>query len=145
MNKGLKELKVFCDGGARGNPGPAAIGFVVKNQMSEIIYQHGEMIGEATNNTAEYQAVIYALRWLGGFLLAKKSVVKVGFYLDSQLVVNQLNGHFKIKKPHLRKLFNKLKCLEGEFKAKLYYYYIPRKENSEPDRLLNQALDKLML
>src|SRR3989344_5426246 len=97
-------LSIYTDGGARGNPGPAAIGFVVKNG-EDTIAEQAEFIGETTNNTAEYQAVIYALNWIEA---NQKDATTIAFYLDSKLVVNQLLGTFKIKQPHLQALSNQI-------------------------------------
>lgn len=139
-----KILKIYCDGGARGNPGPAAIGFVVEDLGKGIIYEHGEEIGKATNNMAEYQAVVQALRWLSGYLYDRNTVGRLEFFLDSQLVVNQLNGNFKIKKAHLLQYYKQIKTLEKNLKPKISYQYIPRDKNAQADQLLNQALDKLV-
>jgi len=134
-------LKIFCDGGSRGNPGPAAIGFVVQDENEELIFEHGEEIGRATNNTAEYQAVVYALHWLAGFCW-QRSLFKVDFFLDSKLVVNQVNGNYKVKKIHLKKLLKQLKRLEKKISIKPNYHYICREKNHLADSLLNQALDQ---
>jgi len=138
-----KFLNIHCDGGARGNPGPAAIGFVVEDSSKRRIYEYGEGIGETTNNAAEYQAVVLALRWLSGYLHGRNTIDCLNFFLDSQLVVNQLNGNFKIKKPHLRQYHNQIKTLEKNLKIKVGYQYIPREQNTQADKLLNQALDNL--
>lgn len=135
-------LTVFCDGGARGNPGPAAIGFVIYNREGEVIHQQGTAIGEATNNVAEYQAVIHCFQWLKQNYLNQHQSTAIHFNLDSKLVVNQLNGLFKIKQAHLQKLVLEIKQLETEFTMPVIYHYIPREKNYLADRLLNQALDK---
>ena len=137
------QLKVFCDGGARGNPGPAAIGFVVQDSTGSVIHQHGEFIGSTTNNVAEYRAVIAALEWL----IKNKStfhfeLLTLNFYLDSALVVNQLNGLFKIKQAHLRELVLQVKILESSLQVSPVYAAIPRSQNSHADSLVNQALDQ---
>ncbi|MBU0618788.1 ribonuclease HI family protein [Patescibacteria group bacterium] len=137
-------LKIFCDGGARGNPGPAAIGFVIYNQQGELIHRQGIAIGKATNNVAEYQGVIHSLKWLKQNYLNKYKPTMINFNLDSKLVVNQLSGLFKIKKPHLQKLVLLIKQLERELVVPVTYCYIPREKNYLADQLLNQALDQLM-
>ena len=95
------QLVVYCDGGARGNPGPAATGFLIKDSRGSTLVAKGELLGRATNNVAEYQAVIKALKWLvkNGRRLFSGCQLKgeIIFFLDSQLVVNQLNGVYKIK------------------------------------------------
>lgn len=137
------ELHIYCDGGARKNPGPAAIGAVIRIQDSEKIAEISKYIGIATNNEAEYQAVIHALKWLVENLPSlDKQPEKIEFFIDSVLVVNQINGKFKIKKPHLRELLLKIHNLEGQIQAPITYNRIPREENIEADELVNKALDE---
>lgn len=142
-------LVVFTDGGARGNPGPAAIGFIIKDDHGQILVELGKFIGRATNNVAEYQAVIEALKWLSlniqypidrsaGFFRN----ANIQFFLDSQLVVNQLNGRFKVKDTKLKNLVIKVRCLEKEINGKIFYHFIPRQKNHHADFLVNQTLDK---
>lgn len=138
-----KALKIFSDGGARGNPGPAAIGFVVKDENNKVLYQHGECIGKATNNVAEYQGVVKALDYLLKKYPQGKGILKIDFYLDSKLVVNQLNGSFKVKQPHLQRLVQLIKVKETHLSRPVFYHHIPREQNTEADSLLNQALDKV--
>lgn len=132
-------LKINTDGGSRGNPGPAAIGIVIKDESQKLIHQFGKTIGTATNNIAEYQAVIAALNWLNQKNLSLESI---HFFLDSTLVVNQLNGLWKVKDPNLRQKVIKIRQLEAPLKTKITYQAIPREKNFEPDALLNQALDQ---
>ena len=133
------QLSVFCDGGARGNPGPAAIGFVVKGDSGKILKKCGKFIGRATNNVAEYQAVIEALTWLKSEI--QNSKFKIQFFLDSRLVVNQLNGLFKIKNNKLRQLIVKVRQLEQEVGGNVSYHLIERSKNQEADQLVNETLD----
>jgi ribonuclease HI len=135
----MKYLKIYTDGGARGNPGPAAYGLVIKNQKENIIYKYGEKIGKATNNQAEYEGLIAGLKWL-----VKKNVQpeKIDFFLDSTLVVNQMQGNFKVKSLNIRPLWRRAKKLEDKIDAKINYHHIPREKNTEADKMLNEALDK---
>lgn len=129
---------VHTDGGARGNPGPAAIGVVIEDGNKKIIKKVGRYIGKTTNNVAEYSAVIEALRVL------KQGVGEspdVEFFLDSTLVVNQLNGLFKIKDPTLRTLATNIRILEQELGGSVRYTAVPRTQNFLADILVNQALD----
>ena len=138
-----KKLLVFADGGARGNPGPAAIGFVVKDEKGLVLDKKGKAIGQATNNIAEYTAVIEALKWLKNELTShelRANELRVTFFLDSQLVVNQLNGLYKIKNSKLRNLIIKVRQLEKEVGGNIFYLHIPREKNKEADTLVNQAL-----
>ena len=130
-------LKINCDGGSRGNPGPAAYGFVIRDGPN-IIKEGSGYIGITTNNVAEYTAVIEALGWLK----EKKTKSDINFFLDSQLVVSQLNGIYKVKNSKIRELVIKVHELEAAF-GKIIYYHIPREENSDADKLVNMALDKI--
>lgn len=129
-------LKVFCDGGSRGNPGPAAWGFVVKND-NQVIKGDKGYIGVSTNNAAEYTAIIEALNWLK----ENHKGEDLQFYLDSQLAAAQLSGIYKVKNANIRNLIVKIRELESEFR-KISYNHIPRDENKEADRLVNEALDQ---
>lgn len=134
----MEELFVFTDGGSRGNPGPAAIGVVIKDEKGKILTQFGKRIGETTNNVAEYSAVIGALKWIGE--RRKFFGSRINFFLDSSLVVNQLNGLFKMKNRNLRELLIKIRQLEATIGGKVSYQSIPRQKNYLADRLVNQSL-----
>jgi ribonuclease HI len=136
-------LLVCCDGGARGNPGHSAIGFLIKNNQGKVLVKEGRYIGKATNNVAEYSAVIAALTWLVKHQSSCQLPASCQFCLDSQLVVNQLNGKFKIKNLKLQKLALKVKELENRISIDIYYNYILRNKNYEADRLVNLVLDKI--
>ncbi len=137
------QLSVFCDGGARGNPGPAAVGFVIRDTQGHVLAEKGECLGRATNNVAEYQGVIKSLEWLINYQKnnSEFSMLDSKFFLDSQLIVNQLMGRYKIKQPHLQQLAIRVKELESQLKAKITYQYVSREQNQQADKLLNQALD----
>ncbi len=137
-----KTLDIFTDGGARGNPGPAAVGVVVKGQNGERLTAFGKFIGQATNNVAEYQAVIAALEWLEKESQIFSGYQQINFYLDSALVVNQLNGKFKVKDLKLKNLIIKIKSLEKNISQKTFYQFIPRAENYQADFLVNQTLNR---
>lgn len=137
-----KKLLVFADGGARGNPGPAAIGFIVKDSLGEILVKKGKFIGKATNNVAEYTAVIEALGWIKNNITINNQQLTISFFLDSKLIVNQLNGLFKIKNSGLRNLIIKVRQLEREAGGNVSYHFIPREKNKEADTLVNQSLGK---
>lgn len=128
-------IEVFCDGGARGNPGPAAYGFVV--QQGDIkIHEESGFLGIGTNNFAEYTALIKAFEYLSQKFMHQE----VNFFLDSELVVNQMSGLFKIKSVSIRSLVVKVRELESNFKT-VRYNHIPRIMNKEADKLVNIALD----
>ena len=130
------KLTIFTDGGARGNPGPAALGVVIYDEKGKIIKKIGRYLGEKTNNEAEYEAVIEALK-LAADLGAKLVVVN----LDSELVGRQLNSIYKIKNSRMQELAVKVRNLEAAFK-KVVYKTIPREKNVLADSLVNEAIDK---
>ena len=139
------KLIIYTDGGSRGNPGPAAIGVVFKQLQGsrEIIYkEYAETIGECTNNEAEYQAVIFALKKAKA-LFGKEKIKNMGveIRLDSELLANQLSGHYRIDEDKLKLLFVDVWNLRLDFGSVLFSY-IPREKNKQADRLLNQALNQ---
>jgi len=135
MNK-YNKLIIYTDGGARGNPGPAGIGAVIYDEQKNKIAEVSKYIGKATNNQAEYKAVI------AGLEKAKQlGAAKVEMYLDSELVVEQLNQRYKVKNKGLVPLFVKIWNLSIGFK-KVSYQYIRREMNKEADRLANLAMDQ---
>lgn len=137
----MKKLKIYTDGGARGNPGPAAIGIVVQDEKGQILFQQGKAIGWATNNQAEYQALIRALTWTKNQPIQPETI---DCYLDSQLVVAQMQGRYRIKSDSIKKLWQQAKQLEQTLSpTKINYHLIPRRLNQKADQLLNQALDLL--
>jgi len=139
----MKTLLVYTDGGARGNPGPAAVGIVVKSETGQILQKLSRRIGETTNNTAEYQAVVEALTYLNKRKrdIPNENISVCQFHLDSVVVVNQVNGLYKVKEAHLRELLLKVRILEQELGWKITYKQIPRTRNWEADALVNEALD----
>lgn len=139
------QLKVFTDGGSLNNPGQAAIGYVIY-QDNNIVFKHGERIGIATNNFAEYTAVVKALQKIKELIKTNSiilhgTVEKVDFYSDSRLMVNQLNGLFKVKNGVIRDFVLKIRILEQEIKIPIFYTNIPREKNKEADELVKQALN----
>jgi len=138
----MKKLIIInTDGGSRGNPGPAAIGAVFSDEKGMIIKEYGECIGQATNNEAEYQAVIFAIKKMNQ-LFGKKDAknFEVEFRSDSELLVKQLNGQYKIEEPGLQPLFLKIWNLKIEL-GDVKFKHIPREENKRADRMVNEALD----
>ncbi len=132
----MEKLLLYTDGGSRNNPGPAATGFVLQDDQDQVLKKGGSFLGRATNNEAEYQALIEGLR------AAKKfSPDYLVCFLDSLLVVNQLTGVFKIKEARLRELVFEIKTLEKNFES-IRYEHIPREKNKEADAIVNQILDE---
>lgn len=135
------KLIICTDGGARGNPGPAAIGVVICDEKGKIIKKYSQAIGETTNNQAEYQAVIFAFKKIKA-LFGKKKVkdMEIEIRMDSELISQQLNHQYKIKEKNLQPLFLKVWNLMLDF-GKVNFKYISREENKEADKLVNEALD----
>lgn len=136
----MNKIKIFTDGAARGNPGPSAIGVVISANGAKKTYR--EFIGYATNNEAEYKALIFSLQKVK--LVHGKSKSKnlnLECYLDSELIVKQLNRKYKVLEENIQKLFLLLWNLSIDFK-KVKYFHIPRSKNTEADRLANLALDE---
>lgn len=132
---------VYTDGGSRGNPGPAAIGVIIKDAKGHMVKSYGDAIGTATNNQAEYRAVISALQKLKSLLGGKRSQeTTVDAFMDSELVARQLNDEYKIAEESLFPLFIKVHNLKLDFK-KVSFQHVPREKNREADKLVNQALD----
>ena len=137
MDKSSKRLTIYVDGASRGNPGPAAVGVVIKDEQGATMLKVSSSIGRATNNQAEYSALIRALQEA-----SKLGADQVYINTDSQLMSEQINGNYKVRNAHIRPLFEKAVQLLTAFQ---YYSidHIPRYLNSEADALANEALNKL--
>lgn len=129
-----KKIKVYTDGGARGNPGPAGLGVVIYDEKDNLMSRHNKYIGVATNNQAEYQALILALE-----KAKEMGAQNLECFLDSELVVKQLNGEYRVKDRDLGPLFIKVWNLKQGFK-KITFCHIPREKNKEADRLVGEAV-----
>jgi len=135
-------FSVFCDGGARGNPGPAASAYVILDDKDNVIYSHGNYLGHTTNNIAEYHAVLNSLLWLETHSYLNESCKEVRYYLDSLLVVNQIKGIYKVKNVDLKKINSEIRFKIEKYKfIKFILEYIPRAKNSLADSLVNETLD----
>lgn len=133
------KLTINCDGGARGNPGPAGIGILINQNAKCKNIEISKYIGTATNNQAEYQAVIEALKYIDSNF--PKSAIEADFLLDSQLVVEQLNGNYKIKNEGLKPLFWQIRELLMQIGGKVSFTHIRREQNAQADKLVNEAID----
>lgn len=131
-----QEVKVFADGGSRGNPGPSASGFVVLDMEDNILVDKGVYLGVTTNNQAEYTALKLALEEC-----RKMNVQVVHVYLDSLLVVNQMIGIFKVKNRDLWPIHDAIKKLVTGFKE-VSFKHVPREFNKQADAAVNRALDE---
>lgn len=136
----MQKIIVHSDGGARGNPGPSAIGVVIENDKGEVLQEISEYIGDTTNNIAEYTAVLNGLKSLAVMFNNETRDLEIDWRLDSELVVKQLAGEYKVKNPGLRTLFEEIRDLRAAFPG-LSLKHVRREENKEADKLVNKALD----
>jgi len=132
------KLNIYSDGGSRGNPGPSAIAFIVLGEDGKILKKYSGYVGIRTNNQAEYEALLSALEFA-----SEQAAEEVFCYMDSELVVKQLNGEYKVKDPKLRTLWLKVQALKQNFK-KTSFINVSRTDPyvQEVDRLVNQTLDR---
>lgn len=133
------KLTIFADGASRGNPGLSAYGFSIQDEQGKTLHNEGRYIGIATNNFAEYSAVLASLKYaLNQFF--KELPLTIDFYVDSQLVVQQLSGKYKVKSINLKRLILQIHNLMVKV-GQVYFHYIPRAQNRRADQLANNALD----
>jgi ribonuclease HI len=136
----MSKISIFTDGGARGNPGPAALGVYIEDDNKKELTRIGKKLGEATNNFAEYSAIIEGFSWV----IKNKNkfnIESINLYTDSQLAYSQLSGLYKVKDGKIRELVFKIRQQEAEIKAPIFYNHIPREENKKADFMVNLALD----
>ncbi len=131
----MRRLSIYVDGGARGNPGPAGIGVVIKDEKGKVIKEFNKYIGITTNNLAEYNAVIYGLQEA---LIERADEVRLN--LDSELVVQQLKGDYRVKNKNIKPLFEQALHLISGFK-KVEITHIKREDNRQADKLVNKAIN----
>lgn len=137
-NKSNKRLFLSTDGGARGNPGPAGAGFVLYNHAGEVIFADGKYLGENTNNVAEYTALILGLE-KALEMNAQEIVIK----MDSELIVKQMSGEYKIKQPHLQELAAEVRDLLKQFDS-FEFKHVLRHLNKAADEQVNKAIDRAL-
>ena len=134
----MSRITVNVDGGARGNPGPAAIGVVLRGDDGSVLEEVGERIGEATNNVAEYKALLRGIE-----LAAGQGATDLELIGDSELVVRQVEGKYKVKNAGIKPLHAEVKRALGDFDS-WSIRHVRRAENGDADRLVNQALDGVL-
>lgn len=135
MNSPGPELVIHIDGGSRGNPGPAGFGVHAVDGKGRVVAEHFGFIGVATNNVAEYQALVHAFR-----LAAARGARRIEIRSDSELVVKQMNGVYKVKHPDMITLWRQASTLRRGFAA-VEIRHVRREQNKEADALANQAMD----
>jgi len=134
-------LSIYTDGGSRGNPGPSGFGVVVYDESKKIISQISKFVGVKTNNEAEYLALVDALSWVKSNL-SNYDITSLNFYSDSQLLVRQMQGKYKVKAPTITPLYHQAVSLLREINLNYKFHEIPRELNSAADSLANQAMDQ---
>ena len=132
----MQSLVVYTDGACRGNPGPAATGWLIRNEHGQIIDEGGSFLGRRTNNEAEYEAVIEALSVAG-----KHSATHVLLRSDSELLIRQINGQYRVKNARLLPLYQRVQQLRREFETTVFEH-VRREFNREADAAANAALDE---
>ncbi|MBI2195587.1 MAG: ribonuclease HI family protein [Candidatus Levybacteria bacterium] len=137
------KIGIFTDGGARGNPGKAAIGVYIKDSQGKVLAEIGKTIGIGTNNVAEYKAVIEALNWVIENREVLPKDAEIFFFMDSLLVYSQIIGAFKVKDANLKSLRAKVKEKELQIGLPIVYRHVPREQNKNADRMVNHALDNI--
>jgi ribonuclease HI len=138
----INVINVYTDGGARGNPGPAATGVYISDGKDKKIAGFGNALGIATNNVAEYKAIIEALDWIIENKKDFSQDAKINFFMDSKLACSQIVGLFKVKNAKLRELLFAVRDREAQINLPIYYKHIPREKNTQADAFVNEALDK---
>ncbi|HLW52093.1 MAG TPA: ribonuclease HI family protein [Candidatus Angelobacter sp.] len=134
-SRGTFAITANIDGGARGNPGPAAFGVIIRNAQGEIVEELGEYLGIQTNNVAEYSGLLAALEYAERERMASLRVLS-----DSELLVRQMRGQYKVKNPVLRELFDRAQAMVRRLQ-KFSIEHVLRESNRDADRLVNQVLD----
>lgn len=139
----MAKIKIYTDGGSRGNPGPAAIGVYISDGNNKELAKIGKKIGEATNNVAEYSAITEGFTWV----LANKGkhdISEVYFYMDSQLAYSQIVGLYKVKNERIRGFIFEIRQKEAELGVPVFYNHIFREKNKKADLMVNLALDNML-
>lgn len=136
----MSKISIYTDGGARGNPGPAALGVYIEDENKKELARIGKRLGDTTNNIAEYSAIVEAMSWAVGNK-QKQKIESISLFMDSQLAFSQLSGIYKIKNSSIRDLVFKIRQLEQELNVPVFYNHIPREKNIKADFMVNLALD----
>ena len=135
------KLTIYTDGGARGNPGPAGIGVVILDEEGKTVKEIAEYIGETTNNQAEYTAVVRALQECKKLFGEKLRETSIEVRMDSELVVRQLSGLYKVKEAGMKEQFARVAKLRLEDAPHIIFTHVRREKNKRADELVNQAID----
>ena len=139
----MEKIIIYTDGGARGNPGPAGIGVLIQDETGKMLHESSAYIGETTNNVAEYEALIRALEDVKIFGEKLKDM-QVEVRMDSELIVRQMQGIYKVREPSLKERFAKVATARLERVPNLTFTHVPREQNKRADELVNEAIDKAL-
>lgn len=140
----MQKITIFTDGGARGNPGPAAAGAVIFDEAGHVVKEVSDYLGETTNNVAEYEAllrVLHATKQIFGIELLH---MEVEIKMDSELIVRQMHGIYKVKEPSLKERYIQVKELLKDI-PNATFTHVRREQNKHADRLVNEAIDNALL
>ena len=137
-------IHAFTDGASRGNPGHGGIGVILKNESGTVIKEEKKYLGKVTNNMAEYSALLACLQSINGLIAEKKGFTcsKLIVHSDSELMVRQLNGVYKVKDRELKKFFGRVQDTLRTSRFEFSIKHIPREENREADALANESIDE---
>jgi len=133
-------INVYIDGGSRGNPGQAAIGFVILDDKGKEVYRFGKKVGHCTNNTAEYIAIFELLKYIVEKFSKNKRAEPITIYSDSELLVRQINGEYRVKSANLKEIYKKI-CSLLEMLPQVKVKYLSREKNRVADWIVNRVLD----
>ena len=136
----MAKISIYTDGGARGNPGPAALGVYVEDEDGKELMKIGKKLGDQTNNFAEYSAIEEGLLWAINNK-ADLNITEINVYMDSQLAYSQLTGLYKVKNSAIRDFVFRIRQIEQEIGVPILYNHIPREKNKKADLMVNLALD----
>ncbi len=137
----MQKITIHTDGGARSNPGPAGIGVVIQNESGEVIGEVSRFIGSQTNNYAEYEALIQGLLAVREMFSGKTDDIEMSVVMDSELVVKQCQGLYKIKEPTLKEQWGRVQAIRAEFFPHITFTHVRREHNAHADKLVNAAVD----
>lgn len=135
------QFTIHADGGSRGNPGPSGAGAMIRDELGNSVASVSQYLGTRTNNYAEYEAVILAFETLAKLTGKKVGTTEVVVKMDSELVVKQMKGLYKVKHPVLKEQYARLVQAAGAF-GKVSFTHVPREENGDADALANEAMDR---
>ncbi len=136
-----EKIIIYTDGGARGNPGPAGIGVVITDGEGKQVREISEYIGKATNNYAEYEALVRALIEAKNMFGENLREMQIEVKMDSELAVRQLSGLYKVKEPGLKEQFARIAMMRLQDAPNMIFVHVPREQNAHADLLVNKAID----